>query len=302
MSTIEIIPLVGGIGNQLFIVSYALFKKITTEEPVRVAIAKIGPWNRTHSQAVLEDLALDYPLEVTEDSWLQTLRIKSERFLIRNTPANLPLPFNRLGHMQEGEYLNQRLSKASHVPPTQVRNSGYFQTPTALAYLQDLGLMRTLRPAKPSSWYQEKVAEIESDGGVGVHVRRGDFLEASGPGALAVDFYISALREAAEIRPIKHISVFSDDIEMVKKEFEPWKSSFSFIFVSPPEGSSSLESLSVLSQYPSLIISNSTFGWWAAATGFSGKHVISPTSWFKDGRSAPSLNLSEWSLHQPKWL
>jgi hypothetical protein len=99
---------------------------------------------------------------------------------------------------------------------------------------------------------------------IGIHVRRGDYLDP-GPSQLfnVVDresYYAAALNVITEIAGKRPLLLVSDDIEWCRTRlyFE------SAVFWQPPEPQPPYHDLFLLSQCGALIIANSTFSWWAA--------------------------------------
>ncbi len=91
-------------------------------------------------------------------------------------------------------------------------------------------------------------------GVVGIHVRRGDYLQFSDKHPPVTLQY---LNEAIEMFPGKRFRFFSDDIKWCKENFQGDQLEFS-------EGNSELADLQEMFCCEHNIISNSSFSWWAA--------------------------------------
>lgn len=103
---------------------------------------------------------------------------------------------------------------------------------------------------------------------VGMHLRGGDYRQASGIGLLSKAYYRRAL-QAFQITEGQEITVFSDDPEYANTITEEFKSQFSFIL---SDNISSLHLLAEMSSSETFIGSNSTLSWWA--TFFSKNSLI----------------------------
>jgi hypothetical protein len=93
--------------------------------------------------------------------------------------------------------------------------------------------------------------------------------------------------------------IFSDDIENVKTEFKFIKS-MNVHFVKAPDNSDPAESLILMSLASSIIISNSTFSWWAATLS-SGAKIVAPSKWFKDMDDPEDLIPDHWIRIDSQW-
>ena len=92
--------------------------------------------------------------------------------------------------------------------------------------------------------------------------------------------------------PVFHI--FSDDIEMVKKDF-----TFAYPVIYEEEKNAN-ECLMKMSLCKFFIISNSTFSWWAQyLSKIKDKMVIAPASWYGDRNIKFELYDKAWKLIEP---
>lgn len=105
---------------------------------------------------------------------------------------------------------------------------------------------------------------------IGIHVRRGDYVDHPYYHQLSIDYFLTALHHIPDYEN-KRILIFSDDIEWCKNNFP---TGFNFA-----EGNSEIEDLFLLSKCDYHILSNSTFGWWGAYLSDS-KIVIRPKHYF----------------------
>ena len=132
----------------------------------------------------------------------------------------------------------------------------------ARPYLQDSYYVKAAEPIIREA-FQLKVAEAFDHYGewAAVHVRRGDYAEAwRGHGMLAKQWYLNNWPEGK-------VRVFSDDPQ--------------WCFENLPgivEDGSEIEDLAKMTKCRELVISNSSFAWWAA--WMSQKPVTYPDPWF----------------------
>jgi len=141
--------------------------------------------------------------------------------------------------------------------------------------------------------------KIQSGPSIAVHFRRGDYVSnaaaARDIGALDAAYYQQAFREMRERFPAAVFYVFSDDIEAVAREITP---PGPHTFVRGMSGWQDFEALRLMSLCDHVILSNSTFSWWAAWLNPSpDKFIIAPQPWCRDPeRSTGHMVPESWHL------
>jgi hypothetical protein len=126
-----------------------------------------------------------------------------------------------------------------------------------------------------------------------LHIRRGDYLDNPGYHFIQpIEYYKSAIDDLIKKTRIEKILVFSDDIEWIK--LQPFFSSELFhIYESDDE----LEILACMTKCTAgAICGNSTFSWWGAFLGAHAKRnpVYVPEKWVN--RSVLYLFPKEWTI------
>lgn len=109
---------------------------------------------------------------------------------------------------------------------------------------------------------------IIDDNTIGVHIRRGDYVYYTEHNILTEEYFHRAIDSMGE----GNVIICTDDPQWVRERFN--------YPVSPMQ--SDLEDLYLLSQCKRLVISNSSFSWWAAYLGVDKDRVIAPEEWFGD--------------------
>lgn len=182
----------------------------------------------------------------------------------------------------------------------------------AALYLQDPALFRDVADDvrmffRPSPEGESRLGWNQRwDGGIAVHVRRGDLLTQT-PGfqpALTVDaphYYRRAL-EAIDPLCVLPVVVFSDDpawceqnmADLVGREVEVWHGEPRSHIPSEYRRQTPKDwiDLILMSQFDRIVISNSTFAWWSA--WLSKADVLYPQLWW-----GPKLDYINWRLMVP---
>jgi hypothetical protein len=177
------------------------------------------------------------------------------------------------------EALVWREPRFSFVPIPQDATTlvGFFQSEK---YFSDVsGDIRALfrLPSDLETQIRTKWAHLLEDtsGCCTIHIRRGDYFWGEGNqsrhGILTNTYYERAMRAADARRYL----VFSDDVGWCQQQ--PWLAGCEF--VDEPDRDAALY---LLTQFPMLIGSNSTFSWWGAYLGVP-KQVWMPARWFGPG-------------------
>lgn len=131
-----------------------------------------------------------------------------------------------------------------------------------------------------------------------VHVRRGDFHDSLL--LYSIDYQKKAIDLAKGILPDPHFYVFSDSIDLVKKELEGLNN---IEFISSPD-LLPLDDFVLMTSCSNNITANSTFSWWAAYLNPNpNKVIIAPhprytDEFLDDCYSDPVVNKYKTELYQ----
>jgi hypothetical protein len=173
---------------------------------------------------------------------------------------------------------------------------GYFQSPKYFPNIERL-LMGIVFPDIGGS---ESVVDA-FDPYTAIHVRRGDYLEEkarSFHGVVGASYFQNSLRLLRDLRGVKRSIVFTDSPEHVRNELSSFGEGVELF--SPNENVDELETLRIMGRASEIIISNSSFSWWAAwriskTNSFDGSiRVVCPRPWFASGESAADLLSPNW--------
>jgi hypothetical protein len=124
-----------------------------------------------------------------------------------------------------------------------------------------------------------------------VHVRRGDYIGKEHYHGLVSREYLAAARERLlDINPNLNFVVFSDSVDIAKKDFP-----FAEKYISEEDLSKPSENLLLMARMGGLIASNSSLSWWAAFLNQRTEMNFFPDPWF----SNPDLDTQD--LLPPTW-
>jgi hypothetical protein len=178
--------------------------------------------------------------------------------------------------------------------------SGYFQKSRYVKSVQGSLIQRM----KESNEFSPLVPN-QLEPRIAIHMRLGDYVDNVSAkafhGLTSVQYYVTAAHQMIQETGLNHILIVSDEPQNAYKIFT---SAFDKggIEISYIDNSTEMNDLALLSHSAGIIISNSSFSWWAAWLGSTnlGAKVIAPTPWFAQPSTADSnLHVSAWTyLHR----
>jgi hypothetical protein len=145
------------------------------------------------------------------------------------------------------------------------------------------------------------IEESKISNPVMVHIRRGDYLSHRKTiGVLSYKYFDSAIKKASAGDLTRPIWVFTDNKDQALKLISEGDLRVSRIF-GETDGLDAIETLELMATGMSIVISNSTFSWWAAFLNSSEATIIHPSEWYR-GLEAPGMLIpSHWFPVDSHW-
>lgn len=289
---VRVYPL-GGIGNQLFILCAGIYFAKRIKSEVSLDFSR-SPFAGTQHDGQMSEL-----LDLSEFEIINQPRfLEKYRYLISRIAKKLKF---------------SRATLAIFFGIFQSRVIGYdpdlehFETPLTLeGYFQSYKYAEVARPhlvlskTSRSEWLQNLIQESKEKGFISLHIRRGDYTQHGQIyGLLDSDFYDRAIAKIHSKYQHLPIWVFSDDIPEARKILSDIKEK-TFVFIAPPPGVSSVESLILMTHAKVNIIANSTFSWWGAFLNEESS-VIAPNPWFANLAQPENLLPPNWEQVKSSW-
>jgi hypothetical protein len=181
---------------------------------------------------------------------------------------------------------------------------GYFQTYKYFESIESRSPIRPVTLRQGSSWFETMAHRMLLAEPLTMHVRRGDYLrlENNHIGSLSPDFFIGALEELRLKTGLakREVWIFSDDVTGAREEFSgldlgPHR------WIETPRLSDPAESMILLGMGVGIVISNSTFSWWAATLGGT-EFVVAPSPWFRNHPEPLDLIHPNWTRRTSSWV
>lgn len=193
---------------------------------------------------------------------------------------------------------NDRLVEISRISTLNSVYQGYFQS---LHYFSNLSLedeMFRIQPSILNSFYAKYTSLLQEQGIVYVHIRRTDYVNVRKPQlgdseiTLPADYYNACLMKLDPDKR-KRIIVLSDDMDWVKLNIK-WATEF-------VHNTELIFDFLLMMHAETIIISNSTFAWWAAFLNKKPKTVFAP-KYFLGYNSLQEYPAGIMSQTQFKWI
>ena len=290
--------LVGGIGNQLFIYFAGQHVQNVTKKVVTYRNSILSQKDTVH-KSLISDLNLKIIWRKNRDlrGRFNTFCLVMDRRIQAIVRRYLRLDIQFFSFNYFSRSIGFDINLLNNLNKKQIY--GYFQS---YLYFESANLFSkyhvTLK--SPSAQFLKDSQLAISNSPIMLHIRRGDYLNNPQIGTLAGGYYRSALAKIEEQVGPREIWVFSD-------ESDSSKTIFSFLpnqrlrFIDPTEYRSDTESLVLMSLGLGLVISNSTFSYWAGVIGNQSKLVIAPSKWFRYLEDPILLYPEHWLQSASVW-
>lgn len=264
-----IIPIFGGLGNQMFQVAHAIkLQSVTGQSLDFVDLTQhMGGTGR------LWELEC-FTIPCRQVSSLQAAALKvrvASNFHLRKIMPDFPTRVldERLMNYGDNAKINQNTC------------FGYWQGEQYFADVVETVKKRFTFPKLPNPYANLPSSPIRSR--VALHVRRGDYVSDPHTAAFHspcnLDWYQRAMAVMKAKVPNALFLVFTDDPDWAREAF---RANDDVRVISTPDSRPAWVDMSRMSQCDHFIISNSTYSWWAAFLGEkSSSKFISPQYWLR---------------------
>lgn len=272
-----IVKVHGGLGNQLFQYSFALYLSKVLKKDVRLDIRTESKSERiTNRNSWL--LTLDNDSIVADVTDLTKFKFFNTGFLSR-----IERKLYQIFPILNNKYI---VEKSVHQPNVVALSQddgyfdGYWQTYFYPDKIRELIVTKLESPALFEGEFEKQCGLIDVPNSVSLHIRRGDYYTIKANTKIyapcGVDYYKRAVGYLRERNDKLSFFVFTDDPEWVV-------SNFTWLDYQLVAGNSALTDLRLMSRCKYNIIANSTFSWWAAWLNQNDSPlVICPVDWYVD--------------------
>lgn len=285
-----IVRLEGGLGNQMF--QYAAGRRLAIQFNTQLAVDISAYLDRSNTYFTPRSYELNIfnlPIVPITQNQLQKYFIYPKNIFERIVGRTIRA-FDRFNVVYESNaYYNSDILRAGG----NCFLIGYWQDEKYFSGIRSTLLQDFTFPYAQDPQVSPILQEIRSTNSIGIHVRRGDYVDhpifASRYYECTPDYYSEAISWIVQRVSGTRIFFFSDEPEWIRNNFN-FISDYKIIHFEEP----GLD-MYLMSQCKHNIIANSSYSWWAAYLNPNReKIVIAPKQWFKDKPNNPSCK--EWIL------
>lgn len=293
---------IGGLGNQLFQLAYALqvsqekgnqsiFIDNSSFKKYKIRNYELENFKINSSLYYIEDEKISKKIKYSQ--YLYRIYQKIVRVVRRENKIGIKMfkLLSNYGLLYNFDIYHYSLNlKAINTKNLYIY--GYFQSEKYFDGVKDIINKEFRVNTKMSNKEHETLKKIKSGISVALSIRIGeDYQKSKVFDVYQLEYYKKAMKMIAEKLPNVTFYIFSDDVNKVKQEFE---FDYSVFYI---EGFKEHESFRLLYSCDHFIISNSSFSWWGAYLGEnSTKIVISNSKWYKNPKDNPDIYFKEMTL------
>lgn len=279
----KIINISGGLGNQMFQYAFALsLKNRFPDEDVYVDIShyhtlffKQYKGINLHNGFEIDTVFPNASLPIA--GWKQIMKVS---YYIPN------YVLSRLGR----KYLPQRRTELvpqnstySFLPeaftPGDCYYEGFWQSIRNFEGIKSK-IRETFAHPEPNNYNRVLIENIVTCDSVGIHVRRGDYLnEPEYCNICSVGYYKKGIEQILSDGKSHVFYLFSNDMQWCKENIEPLVGNNKIVYVTGNKGKESCWDMFLMTYCKDLIIANSSFSWWGAFLNKNINRVIAPDPW-----------------------
>lgn len=141
-------------------------------------------------------------------------------------------------------------------------------------------LLDIFRHPVPNEYNEDLIRRIESSNSVGIHVRRGDYLDVPDfRGICGISYYKKAIGDILSDGERHRFFIFSNDVDWCNENICPLIAGQELEIVNGNKGKNSCWDMFLMTYCKDLIIANSSFSWWGAFLNENVYRVYAPYPW-----------------------
>jgi hypothetical protein len=283
------VKVLGGIGNQLFVLAFgfAVSMRLKTKLIIDDSLIHFGS-NKSRTMETSSLVFNGFDIEFKSSKLSKLLNQKSN-IILNKIIWKLSKLNTRVISEDKQEKPQFRFTKGQTF-------SGYFQDWFYVDYLYELNSNFDFNLKNLSSIYLNQAKDAEQSKPIFVHVRLGDYLNFPNIySILPENYFLDSLKHLGSNNDEK-IWLFAENLEQVKK-FYPELIKKADKVIDKKIGLNDIESFKLLCQGTKLVASNSTFSMWAAwFVNKNGFRAVVPMQLGIKGRST-SLSDERWDRY-----
>jgi hypothetical protein len=287
----------GGLGNQLFMFYAGLYFSQKFKRDVVFDVSDLSRVRSLHPGVNILDLGLlnEFDTKIYHSTGSERFGFSKFRESFKKIQEKVLLSFKMSRIFKPSEIGFIDLTK---IPHGTKRIEGYFQTWKFYSETHKKSLLSCESIVEPSQWFLDNAQSIRQRQVAVFHVRRGDYASSENrkSGMLSFSFF----EKASHMIPDDFERwIFTDSPSILEKDLQATGARFKVIV--PPHDSDPVESLLLMSMASHIVISNSTYSWWAATLSGKNATVYAPSKWFQWRNDPVDLIPNDWIRISSEW-
>ena len=281
----KIVNITGGLGNQMFQYAFALALQhrhpeekvyIDTQHYHTIFFKKFKGIN-LHNGYEIDKVFPKAKLPIAGFWQLAKISYWIPNYVLSRIGRKL-LPLRKTEYMPPYS-MNYTFDKEALERKGDCYYEGYWQSVHHFTDIKN-ELQRVYSHSEPNEYNAGLIKEIERTESVGIHVRRGDYLnEPEFRGICGVEYYQKAIKDVLSDGKKHTFFIFSNDMQWCRENLAPLMVGHELLFVTGNTGNQSCWDMFLMTHCKDLIIANSSFSWWGAFLNKSIKRVYAPDPW-----------------------
>lgn len=272
----KIVNIIGGLGNQMFQYAFALSLKNKYCEDVLIDIHHFNGYplfNGYEIGLVFKNASLP----IANKKQIRKVsryvpHYKLSRFIRRYCPSKKTEYISRYTYKYIQEVWN--ISGDCYY-------EGYWQSYKFFDTIRT-EIIKEFQFPIPNEYNLNLSLQMSNSNSVGIHVRRGDYVNNSSFGGICDEaYYKKAITLLTNLLSDDVYFFFSNDTEWCKDYLVPLLKGKPFFIVDGNKGENSFFDMFLMTKCKNLIIANSTFSWWGAYLNCNNGVIIAPHIWNK---------------------
>lgn len=280
----KIVNITGGLGNQMFQYAFALsLKEALSDEDVYIDTSHYHTLFFKHFRGI----NLHNGYEINKVFPNACLPIAGFWQIIKVSYYIPNYVLSRIGRkvlpIRKTELIPSYSKNYSYVAEAYTPGNRYYE-----GFWQCIKNFEHIRPRlqevfahpEPNEYNKALIDKISNSDSVGIHVRRGDYLnEPEFRNICGIEYYKKGIETILSDGRKHDFFVFSNDMNWCKENIAPLVGENKIQYVTENKGKKSCWDMFLMTYCKDLIIANSSFSWWGAFLNLNEGRVIAPEPW-----------------------
>lgn len=272
----KIVNVIGGLGNQMFQYAFACYLKHQFPNEEILLDTHHFVHYKLHNGYELNRVFPNLSIPIASKEQVKKLTRYIPHYKLSRLARKL-LPVLKTEYLEKEIYT---FDETIGVASGDYYYEGYWQ---AIPYCNAVKqrILEEFCFPQTNTYNMQMATMIQSTQSVGIHIRRGDYLNLPEfTGICDLDYYRQAITQIMSKNTACEFVIFSNDINWCRDNIEPLLSGAPVYYVDGNRGADSCWDIYLMSQCENLIIANSSFSWWAAFLNQRVKKVYAPKVWW----------------------